>query len=55
MKNCKNFFYFHGDFFYLVLLISSESQEPFLPPADEESYTEHEIDVPMHEIPKNER
>jgi hypothetical protein len=41
--------------FDLILHTSSDSQEPFMPPADEESLTDHEIDVPMHEIPKNER
>jgi hypothetical protein len=42
-------------FFHSVLNISSESQEPFTPPADGESLTDHEMDIPIHEIPQNER
>jgi hypothetical protein len=38
-----------------ILHVSSESQEVFMPSEAEESLMDHEIDVPMHEIPKQER
>jgi hypothetical protein len=41
--------------FDLILHISSESQEVFTSSGADESLTLDEIDVPMHEIPKEER
>jgi hypothetical protein len=41
--------------FDLILYISSESQEVFMSSGADESLRLDEIDVPMHEIPKEER